>query len=156
VIDPEQGSIRMLPPTGLLGTFLSGQQARVLKTVDVRNVELRHTIARRSDTQVNSKGLATEVTFITHTWDIYLTLPDESLLLAQTTHTTSSELARRRAMAGDKFAVDAEASIEYLRKHQADQEAYDAAKNWAEGAALVIASTLGVRLAKTQVDEEPG
>jgi hypothetical protein len=153
IIEPEQNTIRLLPPTGLLGAFLSGQQGRVLKINDVRNVELRHTIAKRSVPQDEGKGLTTEMTYITHNWDIYLTLPDESLLLAQTTHATSSELTRRRATAGDKFSVDSEATIEYLRKHQADQEAYDAARNWAESAALIISSTLGVHLAKTQVEE---
>jgi hypothetical protein len=156
VIDPEQGTIRLLPPTGLLGTFLSGQQGRVLETDEARNVELRHTVTRRSVPQEESGDFVTEVTYIAHTWDIYLTLPDESLLLAQTDHHTSSELSRQRATVSNKFAVDTEAGIKYLRRHQADQEAYDAAANWAEEAALVIASTLGVHLVKTQVEEQLG
>jgi hypothetical protein len=154
VIDPEQGSIRLLPPTGLLGAFLGGQQGRVLKASGVRNVELRHTIARRSVPQEDTGDMVTEMTYITHVWEVYLTLPDESLLLAQTTHVTSSELSRKRVTAGDKFSVDSGAGIEYLRRHQADQEAYDMAANWAEAAAIVIASTLGVHLAKTQVEQE--
>jgi len=153
VIDPGQGSIRLIPPTGLLGTFLSGQQGRVIRVADVRNVELRHTVLRRFVPQESAEDMITEVTYIIHTWEVYLTLPDESLLLLQTSHRTSSELSRRRSSAGDKFAVDTETSIEYLRKHQADQQAYDAAANWAENAAVVIASALNVRLVKTEVEE---
>lgn len=154
VIDASQATIRLIPPTGLLGAFLGGQQSRVIKTASVRNVELRHALKRRFVPKAEVGDEITEVTYLTHLWEIYLTLPDESLLLAQTEHTTSSELTRQRAMAGNKFEVNAGAGIEYLRQHQMDQEAYDAAYNWAENAAIVIASTLGVRLVKTEV--EPG
>jgi hypothetical protein len=154
VINPEDGSIRLLPPTGLLGTFLSGQKARALKTSSVRNVELRHTIRQWSVPRKDEQGMLLEVTYTRHSWEVYLTLPDESLLLAQTTHQTSSELARRRATAhSSKFGVDTEAGIKYLRQHEADQKAYDAAEQWANAAAIVIASTLEVRVVKTEVDE---
>jgi hypothetical protein len=156
VIDPPHGTIRLMPPTGLLGAFLGGAQGRVIKIADVRNVELRQTTARRFETRPDDKGMATEITLITHVWDIYLTLPDESLLLAQTSHQTSSELQRHRAMAGNKFQVNSEAEMIYLRLHQADQRVHDRAKHWAESAALVIAGTIGVRLVKTQLDEEAG
>ncbi len=153
VIDPEDGTVRLVPPTGLLGTFFGSQQGRVIKTSDVRNVELRHTISRKFVPQVESKDLATEVTYTTYTWDVYLTLPDESLLLAQTSHSTSSELSRKRATVGNKFSVDSKAGIEYLRQHQADQEAYEAAETFARTVSIVIASTLGVRVVQTEVDE---
>ncbi|MBN1201504.1 MAG: hypothetical protein JXJ20_06575 [Anaerolineae bacterium] len=153
-IDPEQSSIRLLPPTGLLGAFLGGQRGRELKISDVRNVELRHTILHRSMAAQDAGGFAIDVTYTMHTWGVFLTLPDESLLLAQTTHSTSSELSRRRTMAGNKFSVDSESGIEYLRQHQADQEAYDTAASWAESAALVIAGTLGTRLVKTEASQE--
>jgi hypothetical protein len=57
-------------------------------------------------------------------------------------------------MVGDKFSVDAKAGIEYLRQHQADQEAYETAETFARTVAVVIASALGVHLVKTQVEEE--
>jgi hypothetical protein len=153
VIDPDEGTIRLVPPTGLLGTFFGSQQGRVIKTGDVRNVELRHTIARQFVPQPESKDLATEITYTTYTWDVYLTLPDESLLLAQTSHATSSELSRKRATVSNKFSVDSRAGIEYLRQHQADQEAYEAAETFARTASIVIASTLGVRVVQTEIDE---
>lgn len=154
VIDTQQGTIKLMPPTGLLGSFLGGAQGRSIKTSLVRNVELRYVITRRSVPQESSGNIVTEVTIITHNWEIYLTLPDESLLLAQTSHQTSSELSRKRSMAGNKFSVDTSAGIDYLRQHQADQEAFEAAKTWAEQASVVVAGTLGVSLAKTQVDSE--
>jgi hypothetical protein len=153
VIDPDEGTIRLVPPTGLLGTFFGSQPGRVIKTGDVRNVELRHTVARQFVPQSEDKDLVTEVTYINYIWDVYLTLPDESLLLAQTTHATSSELSRRRATVRNKFSVDTKAGIEYLRQHQADQEAYEAAETFARTVGIVIASTLSVRLVQTELEE---
>ncbi len=153
VIDPDERIIRLVPPTGLLGTFFGAPQGRVIKTGDVRNVELRYIITRRFVPQPEGKGVVTEVTITNYTWDVYLTLPDESLLLAQTAHSTSSELSRKRATVGNKFAVDTKAGIEYLRQHQADQEAYEAAETFARTVGIVIASTLGVRLVQTEIEE---
>ena len=153
VIDPEQGTIRLMPPTGLLGSFLSGQQGRMIKTSDVRNVELRRSITRHPIIEKNEDDVTVQKLQITHSWDIYLTLPDESLLLAQTSHITSSDLLQKRATSTNKFAVNASAGIEYLRRHQEDQEAYDAANDWANAAATIIASTLGLRLVKTEIEE---
>lgn len=153
LIDPKQSTIRLMPPTGLLGAFLGGQQGRELKFHQVRNVELRHMVTGRYESKAETTRLATEIVITTHTWNIFFTLEDESLLLAQTTHITSSEITEQRARPEDKFAVDSKTGIEYLRQHQADQEKYDAAATWAEAAALVMASTLGVRLVKTVVEE---
>jgi len=154
VIDPEQGIIRLLPPTGLLGAFFGGQQARELRVADVRNVEVRHTLTHDYVTQQEARDVVTEVTYTLYSWEVYLTLPDESLLLAQTTHRTSSELSRKRATVGDKFSVDTKAGIEYLRQHQADQEAYETAETFARTVAIVMASVLDVAVVKTQVENE--
>jgi len=153
IIDPDERTVRLVPPTGLLGTFFGTQQGRTIHTGDVRNVELRYTITRRSAPQAESQGVVTEVTFTHYAWDVFLTLPDESVLLAQTTHSTSSELSRKRMSVGNKFAVNTKAGIEYLRQHQADQQAYEAAESFARSASIVIASTLGVRLVQTEVEE---
>ncbi|HML20425.1 MAG TPA: hypothetical protein PKD09_02175 [Aggregatilinea sp.] len=152
VINLEQGTIRLMPPTGLLGAFLGGQ-ARVLKTADVRNVELRHTVRERSEMREESGGLATEVTYLLNIWGVYLTLSDESLLLAQTGHETNTNLLRSRAVGGNKLAVDSARGLEYLRLHQADQSLFERAQKWAESAALVIAGALHTRLVKTEVQE---
>lgn len=154
VINKGAGVIRLIPPTGLLGAFFGGQQGRSIPTGDVRNVELRLTIGRESSSRQDGEDLITEVTHTTYTWGVYLTLSDESLLLAHTAHATSSELTRQRAMAGDKFAVDTRSTMEYLRQHQEDQGAYEAAETFARTVAVVVANTLGTRVVKTQVDSD--
>ncbi|MBD3306772.1 hypothetical protein GF348_10360 [candidate division KSB3 bacterium] len=53
----------------------------------------------------------------------------------------------------NKFAVNSQAGIEYLRQHQADQEAKDRAASWAESAAIVIANALNIHLVKTETEE---
>jgi len=73
VIDPEEGTIKLIPPTGLLGAFFGGQQGRAIKTSDVRNVELRHTIARAFVPQAESQDMVTEVTVTNYIWDVYVT-----------------------------------------------------------------------------------
>jgi len=154
VIDPDHGTIRLQPPTGLLGGFFGGQQGREIRTDEVHNVEVRLTITHEHTTQPEGDNLATEVTHIHYLWEVYLTLADESLLLMQTTHATSSELSRKRATVGDKFSINSKAGIEYLRQHREDQDAYEAAETFARTAAIVIASTLGVHVVKTQVEDE--
>jgi hypothetical protein len=154
IIDPKEGVIRLMPPTGLLGTFFSGQQGRVIKFHQVRNVERRHALIRRYVSKEETNRLATEIIYTTHSWGIYLTLADESLLLAQTSHTTSSEITDQRARQEDKFAINSTAGIQYLRQHQADQRQHDAAEEWAESAAVIIAGALGVRLVKTEVEQD--
>ncbi len=154
VFDPERRTIRLVPPTGLLGIFMGGAQGRVIPMDSVYNVELRHTIQQSHASKPDNDGLMTEITYTHHTWGVYLTLPEESLLLAQTEHTTSSEFSRRRISTTDKFSVDSQANIEFLRQYQANQEAAEAAETFARAVALVVASTLGVRLVKTEVGGE--
>lgn len=155
IIDTEQKKVQLVPPTGLLGVFLGGTQGRVIPMDSVRNVELRHVITRQyvARNESQDSDLVTEVTFTHYTWSVYLTLADESVLLAQTEHATSSELMRKRATVGDKFSVDTKAGIEYLRQHQEDQEAYENAETFARTVAIVIAARLGTHLVKTQVEE---
>lgn len=148
IIDTDQTQIRLLPPTGLLTAFLSGQQARVLKTSDVRNVEFRYMISNRFVTERGKDNLMTETRFILHNWEVYLTLIDESLLLAQTHHETNNTLLRQRA---SSQTGDLQAGINYLRQHQEDQKAHDAAETFALNTAVAIASALNTALVKTQV-----
>ena len=151
IFDTERRTIRLVPPTGLLGVFMGGAQGRVIPMDTVYNVELRHTITQTHHSKPDKDGLMTEVTYTHHTWGVYLTLPEESLLMVQTEHTSSSEFSRRRISTSDKFAVDPQANIEFLRRYQEEQEACEAAETFARAVALVVASTLGVRLVKTEV-----
>ncbi len=154
IFDPQQRTIRLVPPTGLLGVFMSGAHGRAIPMDAVYNVELRHTIQQTHSSEPDKEGLLTEITHTHHTWEVYLTLPEESLLLAQTEHMTSSEFSRRRLSTTDKFSVDSQANIEFLRQYQADQEACEAAETFARAVALIVASTLGVRLVKTEVGSD--
>ncbi len=153
VFDLERHMIRLQPPTGLLTGFFGSRRGRELSTDQVRNVELRHIITRDHTTKPGKGSLATEITHLHYTWGVYLTLPDESLLLLQTSHSTSSDLLRKRASVGDKFAVDSKGGIKYLRQHQEDQAAYEQAETIARTVGIIIANALGVHLVKTQVDD---
>lgn len=152
-IDTERGLIRLQPPSGLLTGFFGTRRGREIRVADVRNIELRHTILHEHTTQPAGRDLATEVTYIYYSWGVYLTLPDESLLLMQTSHKTNSELQRRRASVGNKFSVDSKAGLEYLRQHQEDQAAYERAETFATTVAIALANALNVHIVKTQVDD---
>jgi len=156
VIDRDSQTVRLLPPTGLLGSFL-GTQGRVIKFQDIRNVELRQSIIQESSIRKDSDGFDVDVTNTRELFAVYLTLPEETVLLVQLRHQATSELARHRAKTrtlidGD---YDAEREIAYLRQHQLDQEHRDAVAEFTEAAALVIAAALSRPLAKTVVGEEP-
>lgn len=153
VVDAERGLIRLQPPSGLLTGFFGNRRGREIRVAEVRNVELRHTITHEHTARPSGRDLATEVTYIHYTWGVYLTLSDESLLLAQTAHQTSSELQRKRATIGDKFSVDSKGGLEYLRQHQEDQEGYERAETYAHAVAIALANALNVHIVKTQVDD---
>jgi hypothetical protein len=70
--NPVLQKLRLVPPTGLLGSFIETAAQEILYDA-VLNVELRHTIEIFAD-QATPKR---------HIWGIYLTVPHESLLLAQ-------------------------------------------------------------------------
>jgi hypothetical protein len=142
-----QRTVRLVPPTGLLGAFL-GPQGRAIKFQDVRNVERRHTIVHESSLKKDADGMTTDVTQTKELFAIYLTLPEESVLLAQLRHVATSELARHRAKTKTLGDTDynAEQEMAYLRQHQADQEHHDQVAELAESAGLVIASAVGCSL----------
>ncbi len=151
IFDTRANEVRLVPATGLLGTLFGGQRARTIPLAEVRNIELRQSVLEEGTQRELDDGVVVDVTLTTTLWEIYLTLRDESVLLAQAAHMTTSDLSRQHVPSSDKFHVDLRAGIEYLRQHEADQAAYDRARNWAEAAATVIASALNVSLVKTEV-----
>ncbi len=156
VIDRDGQAVRLVPPTGLLGSFL-GPQGRIIRFQDIRNVELRHSIIQESSIRKDADGLDVDVTHTRDLFGIYLTLAQETVLLAQLRHQATNELARYRAKTktlidGD---YDAEKEIAYLRQHQLDQQHRDAVAEFIESAALVIAAAMTRSLAQTVVGEEP-
>ncbi len=156
VIDKESQTVRLMPQTGLLGAFL-GPQGRSIKFSEVRNVELRHSLLHESSTRKDEDGLDVDITKTKELFGIYLTLADESLLLAQLQHVATSELTRHRAktktlMDGD---FNAENEMAYLRLHQREQKRHDEAVEFTESTAYVIAGAINRPLVKTEVGEEP-
>ena len=155
VIDRDSQTVRLVPPTGLLGAFL-GPQGRAIKFQDIRNVELRQSIIQESSIRKDADGMDIDVTRTKELFAVYLTLVDESVLLTQLRHQATNELARHRAktktlLDGD---YDAEREMAYLRQHQVDQQQRDATADFSESTALVIAAALNRPLAKTAVGEE--
>jgi hypothetical protein len=155
VIDKDSRTVRLVPPTGLLGAFL-GPQGRAIKFQDVRNVERRHTIVHESSLEKDADGMTTDVTQTKELFAIYLTLAEESVLLAQLRHVATSELARHRAKTKTLIdtGFDAEQEMAYLRQHQADQQHHDQVAELAESAALVIASAVECPLVQTEIGDE--
>ena len=80
-------------------------------------------------------------------------MPPTEISKRSKSHSTSSDLLRKRASVGDKFAVDSKGGIKYLRQHQEDQAAYEQAETIARTVGIIIANALGVHLVKTQVDD---
>ncbi len=158
VIDREAQTVRLLPPTGLLGAFL-GPQGRTIKFQNIRNVELRQTITHESSIEKDEEGMAVDATLTHHIFGVYLTLSNESLLLAQLEHVPASELSRHRAKVGVSAVgkgsgYNPEQEMEYLRLHQVDQNQLDATESFAEAAAYVIAAGLGRPLAMTETGDD--
>src|SRR5450432_1048347 len=86
VFDRNSQQIRMMPPTGLLGSFL-GAQGRIVPLREVRNIELRHTVLHQSTVdsspQRDENGMVSDVTQTTHLYGAYLALVDDAILIAQ-------------------------------------------------------------------------
>src|SRR5262249_47248030 len=84
-LDQSTQTVRLIPPTGLLGTFL-GPQGRTINFAQVRNVERRHSILHESSIVKDEEGMAVDQTRTNHLYGVYLTLSEESVLIAQLRH----------------------------------------------------------------------
>jgi hypothetical protein len=152
VFDKSDESVKLVPQTGLLGAFF-GPSGRNIKYRDIRNIELRHTITHESSIKQGSDNLAIDVTLTTHSFEIYLTLRDESLLLTKAEHTTSSELQRRRLKTTGPLRNTSAMPQErqHLEAHGRDQQQFDRVKNFVEAASIGIANFMGRGMVKTKV-----
>ena len=153
-INTDQKKVRLIPPTGLLGAFLrSGTQEVPFK--NVANVEFRQVKAEVGTNVPSADGKLSERKISNLLlWEVYLTLPDESLLLLQTTYQQSSELLQSRVstVAGSKFDVNSKDGLNYYRQHMEEQEQIENLSRTTEHAAVKIASAIGVHLVKTEMD----
>lgn len=154
-VDTRRETVKMFPPTGLLGAFIGGARGREVPFRMIRNVEFRYNVRHESQIEEDTNDdLLTEETLSTYEWQIYLTIPNESILLAATSHTMSSRLTRNRAMKSSTERLNYTDNVNYYRQLEEDQEARETARIWAERASYIIASTIGCRLVETQVGTE--
>jgi hypothetical protein len=155
VIDKDSQTVRLMPPTGLLGAFL-GPGGRSIKFQDLKNVELRHAVLHESSTKRGDDGMDIDVTQKRDLFGIYLTLKDETLLLIQLQHVSSTELAGHKVKTRTLMDTDydAEKEMAYLRQHQRDQSHHDDIAEFIEDAAYVVAAATGRSLVRTEVGEE--
>ena len=113
---------------------------------------MRHIITRDHTTKPGKGSLATEITHLHYTWGVYLTLPDESLLLLQTSHSTSSDLLRKR-FSGRQVRCGLEGRDQVPAPAPGRPGRYGQAETIARTVGIIIANALGVHLVKTQVDD---
>ena len=154
-VDTRRETVKMFPPTGLLGAFLGGARGREVPFRMVRNIELRHTIRHESEVKEDTDSdMMTEDMTTHYEWGIYLTIPNESILMAATAHSMRNELNRKRADKSTTQQLAFADNVNYYRKLEEDQEAKDTAREWAERASYIIASSIGCRLVETQVGSD--
>jgi hypothetical protein len=157
ILDRESQVVRMMPPTGFLGLNL-GSQGRVVKFQEIRNIEVRHTVLHESTMEKDEDGLDTAITSTNHIYGLYLTLANESVLLAQVRHVSVSQAAHHRARTGisavGKGSYNPEQEMAFLRRQELDQKQHDTISNFMESAGTVMAAYLGKPLVKTDRGEE--
>lgn len=155
-VDMDKQVVKLLPPTGLLGTFFS-TPGRQIPFDEIRNVEYRYSILETSKMQKSGEDeLMTEILTRHHIWEVYLTLEGETLLLARTTHVADSELDRRRVqdVAGTKFDTNYGAAVDHYRQYEQDQREMNEAQQWSKAVAMVVASDIGVKLVEIGVSTD--
>jgi hypothetical protein len=150
----KQKRVKLIPPTGLLGSFLSGA-AKEIEFQDIHNVEHRYII-----TEVSSNVPASDGSYMVeqltnrHLWGVYLTLSDESLLLVQATFIQSSDLIQSRVSmvgGGNKMDTNAAEGVKYFKQHVQEQERIDEINSSTLYAAYLVANALGRHIVKTEV-----
>ncbi|MCC7206887.1 MAG: hypothetical protein IT323_06250 [Anaerolineae bacterium] len=153
IFDKNAQTIRLVPPTGLLGAFF-GPQGRVIKYSNLRNVEMRTTITHESTLEQGEDGMAVDVTKTTYLFGVYLTLQDEAVLVLRVSHEATSDLRRRRFKVKSPTRITSTTTAEdivYLREHQKEQWRFEKAQYFAQSAALMMADITDRPLVKTTV-----
>jgi hypothetical protein len=118
--------------------------------VEVRYVkeEISHSVPSQD------KTFMVEQLTVRHIWSIYLTLPDSSLMLAQSVFTQDPELMQSHISmrGGDKFQTNSAEGVKYFQEHMAEQEKIDQHQTDIESAAFVMAEVLDCAIVKTEID----
>jgi len=150
----KQKRVKLIPPTGLLGSFLSGA-AKEIEFQDVHNVEHRYIISEvASNVPARDGSYMVEQLTNRHIWGLYLTLSDESLLLLRASFIQSSDLIQSRVTmvgGGNKLDTNAAEGVKYFKQHVEEQERIDEINNATLYAAYLVANALGRHIVKTEV-----
>jgi hypothetical protein len=152
-VDVEKGVVKMLPPTGLLGAFFT-TPGRQIDFDELRNIEYRHTQMDVAQVKESSDdNMLTEIRDKHHAWEVYLTMPGESLLIVRTTHISGGDIENRRVtdVAGSKFDTNFELGVDYYRKYEEDQRQMEEAEHFARSAALLFGSSIGLKVVETEI-----
>lgn len=157
-VDVDRNTIRLTPPTGLLGAFFGGAAGRALKYSEIRNVEFRHVMQQNSSMRKSEDdGMMVEVLINQDAWEVYLTTANESLLIAKASHSRDGGMARQRVQdvaGGAKFGEAYDAAVDYYRQHEEDQRRLEEVKDWAYSVAVTFGAAIGCRMVETEVGDE--
>ena len=157
---PKKSSVKLIPPTGLLGTFFSGARGREVRFREIRNVELRHVVELFSEMRQDNTHdkMMTEELTTRHAWEIHLTLADETILLAMTTHSAKQDRENQPMESTSKIDVASKfhTNVTYYQQLQQQQQEHDKAEHSAEATAYLVAAVIDCTLVKTQIGAELG
>ncbi len=148
--------ISLIPPTGLLGTFMK-TRGQEYDFAQVQNVEHRY-IRQEVSHNIRAEDGNYQVENLTyqHSWGVYLTLPDRSLLLIQHSYQQSPELLHSRlsTLEGGKRDTESAEGFRYFNEHLEEQNRIDAYKTSTEHTAYRLANIIGCPLVMTEVGIE--
>jgi hypothetical protein len=153
-IDIDAKVIKLLPPTGLLGSFF-GPSGKVIKFDQVRNVELRHVLSYEPSTEKDADGGMIDFSRRRHQYAIFLTLKDEIVLLVKLEHiidprrTTTTMRAVQVGVTSGPREIEQEMSR--LREFEREAGSLDQKGELAENMSLIIAAAISCPLVKTTV-----
>jgi hypothetical protein len=145
--------IKLVPPTGLLGAFL-GSGGREIPWASIFNLEYRITQAQNIARTEVPTGIKEEISPF-HSWGIYLTLKDESLLLLQASYEQSFKLrqAKNEVVGSSKLETNSAEGLRYFQEQLAEENVIENLAKQSEQVALVIAAAMGKPLIKTEISD---
>jgi hypothetical protein len=146
-------SVKLIPPTGLLTSFMR-DRSREIVFDKIANVE--HRIIHTSVSQAVKAGDKTEQEELTHLhlWGVYLTLPDESLLLLQASYAESAKLRKSKMelVGSAKLETNSAEGLKYFREHLQEKEMMEQFALQTEQIAYSLAYAVGKHLVRTEVE----
>jgi hypothetical protein len=154
--DLDNKLIKLLPPTGLLGSFF-GPSGRQLKFEQVRNVELRHIIGYEAAAEKADDGTMIDLSRQRHRFSVHLTLKDETILLLRQEHivdprlTTNTMRAVQIGMGAGQHEIADE--VRRLKQFERESSSMDQKAEITENITIILAGSIGVPMVKTSVGD---